>query len=110
MAKHGTRHGKMSQRPRKTAIPTEKRGGITLPTHVWEILEELVAINDAAYQEMGGLTRWWLSDEIRVGMEAHIRDYIREHGPLPASPEARANYIKKVAQANQRKLREELLG
>lgn len=109
MGRRGKRVAPVAKRPRGN-FPTAKKNGVSLPVHIWELMDQLVSLNDEAYKRMGGTTKWWLSDELRVACESHLREFAREHGPLPQTPEARDAYVTKLVEYNRRRLRDDVFG
>lgn len=97
----------MARRLQRNA-PTQKRR-ITLAMHVWEALDLIVELQTEAYREMGGEGAYAVSDLLEEAAEMYIRAIIDELGPLPRSPEERRGFVKRLAVANQRALREHLL-
>lgn len=98
----------VSGRRRRTNAPREKRGGISLPVHLWQALDLICDLQTSAFDQMGGQTKASVSDEIELGMETHVRDFIKRHGSLPQTAAERVAYVKKLAAALLAELNEDL--
>ena len=98
-----------SMSKRRPKGPTYQRS-ITLPAHVWKLLDEVADLQSEAYLLMSGKTRFMVSDLIETGAELYLRDLIDEMGPLPKTAEERKAFVKRLAETNQRQLVEDLLG
>lgn len=96
-------------RRRRTNAPREKRGGISLPVHLWQAIDTIVALQTDAYAKMGGETKASTSDELELAVEAYVREFIKRHGPLPLSEKDKREYVDRLAQANLKSLRDDLL-
>lgn len=73
--------------------PREKRGGISLPVHVWKGIDTMVALRTAAFKKMGGENKASTSDEIELAMRSHIRKHVKKYGPLPVLGENKAGEL-----------------
>lgn len=95
-------------RRRRTNAPREKRGGISLPVHLWQAIDQIVDLQSSAFEQMGGQTKASVSDEVEVGMEEHVRAFIKKNGTLPQTASERVTYVKKLAADILAELREDL--
>lgn len=96
-------------RRRRTNAPREKRGGISLPVHLWKAIDDIVELQTLAYGKMGGETKASVSDELEVAVEAHIRDFMKKHGQLPLTDKERNHYVERLAESHTKSLRDDLL-
>lgn len=89
----------------------QKRGGISLPVHLWAYLDQIVELRTAAFKEaVAGMatpkkkgskvTKASMSEEMEKAVAAHIRAFFKEHGPLPVNDAERRAYVKKLAEWN----------
>lgn len=67
----------------ESLAPRERRGGISLPVHVWRALDTIVALRTAAFEKMGGKTKVSPSDELELAAKAHIKAFAKKNGALP---------------------------
>lgn len=95
-------------RRRRTNAPREKRGGISLPVHLWQAIDTIVTLQTDSYAAMGGETKASVSDEVEIAVEAHVRDFIKTHGPLPVTNKDRADYVARLAKHTATELQAEL--
>ena len=99
----------MSKRPAKG--PTDQRR-ITLPGHIWELLDRVASLQTKAYGLMSGKTKFQVSDLLESGAEMYLRSLIDDLGPLPDEKDAAAEkrFVERLAEANKRSLLADLLG
>lgn len=102
-----TRPFLMSKRPAKG--PTDQRK-ITLPGHVWELLDRVAQLQSKAYALMAGKTKFQVSDLLESGAEMYLRSLMKDVGPFPKTAAEEADYVKRLAEVNKRALLEDLLG
>lgn len=91
--------------------PTDQRR-ITLPVHVWQLLDQVAELQSEAYVLMGGKTQFTVSDLLETGAEMYLRSLLDEFGTLPNddSPAAtRKEFVKRLAESNRKQLVEQLL-
>jgi hypothetical protein len=100
---------RMRKRPAKG--PNEQRK-ITLPGHVWELLDRVAQLQTRAYALMAGKTKFQVSDLLESGAEMYLRSLIEELGDMPDENDTRAEneFVKRLADSNKRALIEDLLG
>lgn len=103
-------HLHMGRRGR-TSGPREKRGGISLPVHLWDFIDELVELRTAAYEKMGGETKQSTSDELALAVEEYAVVVQKEFGPFPnkANRAEREQFIQRMADKMAKQLRDDLL-
>lgn len=89
--------------------PREKRGGISLPVHLWRFLDELVDLRTQAYAVMGGETKQSTSDELALAVEVYASAVQKEYGAFPATEAERKAFITRMADKMAKQLRDELL-
>lgn len=95
---------------RRVSSGNGKLSGISVPLHVKLALEEIVAVETEAFREMGGETKFSLSDHISNALETYVRDWLSDNGTIPQEgTAARAEYVKTLAARNLAKLREQLM-
>lgn len=96
-------------KPRLRGPTTQK--SVSLPVHVWELLDEVSDLQSEAYVLMGGKSRYSVSDLIETAATMYIRTLIQEFGDLPISAPAatRKEFVKRLAESNKRQLLEQLL-
>lgn len=94
---------------RPKSAPKEQRR-ISLPTALWKILDEIVDIQDAA-TKLSGLGAYAVSDALEEAAEQYVRDLVREIGPIPPPEDVagRQGYAKRLAEANEQAIRDDLL-
>lgn len=91
------------------------RGGntqksVSLPTHLWEALDRVSEIQSAAYREMGGKSKYSVSDLVEDGVGMYIAALVEEFGPLPETAEEHKIFVKKLAAANRKSLLDQVSG
>lgn len=89
--------------------PTDQRR-ITLPVHLWELLDEVADLQSEAYVLMSGKTKFQVSDLLESGAEMYLRSLVEEFGSLPKDTADRKSFVKRLAEANRKQLVESLLG
>jgi hypothetical protein len=88
--------------------PTAQRN-ITLPLHVWKMLDVAADLQSESYVLMGGKTKFAVSDLLESGAKMYLRSLIRDVGPLPEDASARKSFVKRLADVNQKELLQDLL-
>lgn len=83
---------------------------VTLPLHVWELLAQIAELQSDAYELMHGTTRYTVSDLVEAGAEMYLQSIIEDVGELPKTAEARKVFVKRLAEANQKLLADDVLG
>ena len=78
--------------PGRTKGPRAKRGGISLPVHLWAAIDLLTGMRSNAYSKMGGTTKQSASDEIELAVETYLKEVQKEHGPWPVTTAERRAY------------------
>lgn len=92
----------------RTKAPRTRLQGLTVSVHLKDALDLVVDLESQAYARMGGTTKASMSDLIEAAVEQYLRDYIKDHGPLPLTAAERAEYVKRLAEAHQKSLRDDL--
>lgn len=92
---------------RRVKGATEQRK-VTLPLHVWALLEDAARLHTDAYEENGGKTNFTVSDLLESGAEMFLLSLREDVGPLPGpgtSSSERKAWVKRLAE----KVRAEIL-
>jgi hypothetical protein len=85
---------------RRTSVPYERKGGISLPVDYWEWLARLAERRSEAFEVMGGENKQSISDELEEAVDLLIEHVDKTYGELPeadASEADRKAYSSKMA-------------
>lgn len=85
--------------PGRTKGPRSKRGGISLPVHLWNAVELLAELRTEAYEKMGGETKQSLSDEVELAFEVYLAHVQKLYGPFPVTAPERKAYVETLKAA-----------
>ena len=82
---------------------------VTLPHHFWLALDEAAKLQSEAYQLMGGVSRYTVSDLLESGAQMHLQSMVAEFGDFPTTQEDRKSFVKRLAESNKKSLMSQLL-
>jgi hypothetical protein len=85
---------------RRTSVPYERKGGISLPVDYWEWLGRLADRRSDAFAVMGGENKQSISDELEEAVDLLMEYVDKTYGELPEAdaPEAdRKAYSSRMA-------------
>ena len=97
----------MAKRPVRSG---NNQKSISLPVHIWEMLDQIAELQSAAYKEMGGKSKYSVSDLVEDGVTMYLQSLVEEFGDLPEGAEATRQFVKKLAEANRKSLHEQIFG
>lgn len=95
---------------RSVKSPTKQRK-VTIPPHVWALLEHVADLHCRAYVKMGGDTRFTVSDLLELGAEYLLRKIAEDVGTIPpptASATVRDAYAELLAEDLRKRLMDQL--
>ena len=92
--------------------PTDQKK-VTLPSHLWSLIEHYAELQSEAYALMAGKTKFTSADLLELATEYYFRKVTEELGPIPvpgATAAERRVFIEKLAADNKQKLFAQLFG
>lgn len=94
----------------KSIGPRRRLQGVQVPVHVLEQMAEILDAENDAYAAMGGESKKSTSDLVSEALELYVGAWLKKYGAIPEETRERTAFIKRMAEANQRELRQALLG
>jgi hypothetical protein len=107
---------KVSGRAKRSLLMAAKRRvkassqqkSVSLPTAYWGMLEKICDLQTEALRLGKGRGSFGLSDLVEFGAEMYMKDLLHDLGPLPTNDTERRDYVRRLAEYNQRALIEAL--
>lgn len=98
-ARRGRRAAAMAKKRRVKGATAQRK--ITLPSHVWTLLDDAASLFTDAYKANNGATKFTVSDAIESGVEMFLLSLREDLGPIPTDETSRGErqaWVAKLAE------------
>jgi len=89
--------------------PRKKLRGLMAPLVTVDSLDQILELENEAYKVMGGESKKSLSDIVSEALNEYVSAWLHDNGSLPTTPVERREFVKRLADRNLEKLREQLM-
>ena len=104
----GIKSGLLVGRPKRGIKPAMKQSSVSLPVLHWDLLAEVAKLQTEAFRLVKSPGSFSVSDLVELGTQMFLEDLIGDLGPLPKTAAERADFVRRLAEWNQKRALEML--